>query len=136
MESQNDIDHGQLLLKRTVAIHLAEGALLKEGLLDQACRLERDALLVRQGIRPDQLHDVLQLLVLLEQRFGALTQIGPRHLDILGIPGRDVVLRVGGVPVNRRKMTCAGQIAIESPKGPHESLGMRHDWLREIAARR
>ena len=69
--------HAQLLFDGGIAVDVVEGVLLEEGVLEERADLQDEALAVRQGVRSDELHHLLEPDFLLEQFHDLLALRGP-----------------------------------------------------------
>lgn len=66
VERADDLHHANSLPKRAVAVVLTEGVLLEELVLDDVSDVESSLLIFGKRVLADQLHDFLQIVLLLK----------------------------------------------------------------------
>ena len=66
VEMQDQFEHTNLFVNARIGVYVFERALLQKPLAQQAGGLQDQALIIGQGIRPDQLDDLLQVTLALE----------------------------------------------------------------------
>ena len=117
MEVHHDLQDEHLLLRHAVLVDLVEGALLEEAVLHHLGGDEDEALLVGQGVGPDEPDDLLEALLPLHEVEGLGSQLLPG--GILALPPLAQllgVLRVGVDPGDGRIVARVGEVAVEGPE--------------------
>ena len=114
-----------------------EGVLLQESLLDDVRGLQKHALSVGKSVGADELHDLLKLVLLLENAHGFFAHGGVvefRHF--LLPPGQNFrhVFAVRVVPVDGGEVAGRSKRFVESPESPDVASGVLRHGFREVAA--
>ena len=136
VDRHDDLEERHLLFGGAVHVHGVEGALLEEPVLQQLGDEEHEALLVGKHVRAHQPHDLLKLVLPLEDVQGRLSHLGPPRVHLLP-PTPDVrdVFAVAGKPVDGGVVTGTREARVQGPVAPDEAAGMLSDGLGEIPAR-
>mmetsp|Transcript_25331 Transcript_25331/g.55727 ORF Transcript_25331/g.55727 Transcript_25331/m.55727 type:complete len:246 (-) Transcript_25331:1076-1813(-) len=117
---------------------IRKAVLLQEILTNDLGHFQCHLLILGQGILPDQLHDLLQVVLHLEHFAHALLQRPVLRVEILleiRLQSPDI-LGERDVPIDRRKVLALRKLLVQSPEHLHNRQSGGSHRISEITARR
>mmetsp|Transcript_40100 Transcript_40100/g.123888 ORF Transcript_40100/g.123888 Transcript_40100/m.123888 type:complete len:654 (-) Transcript_40100:17-1978(-) len=136
VEGDDVAEHPHGLVQRAVLVVLGEGVLLEELLADHLGGLEDDLVRLGQRVLADELHDLLQLLLALED----LGDDGAQA-EVLGVELAEVrlealeVLGVRDEPVDGREVLTLREALLEAPEDLDDGERGGRDGVGEVTTR-
>mmetsp|Transcript_21099 Transcript_21099/g.29210 ORF Transcript_21099/g.29210 Transcript_21099/m.29210 type:complete len:369 (-) Transcript_21099:628-1734(-) len=137
MEVNHVAQHVRGLVEGAELIVRGKRVLLQVVVLDDASRLKDDFLLVCQRVLAHQLHNLIQILLFLQN----VSSLGSHRYKIRLISFIETfksidILGVRDAPIHRRKMLSLSKFFIKSPEHLHDSECGCGDRVGEVASRR
>ena len=134
---EHHVDERHRLLGGAERVAGRQRALLQHSLARQASAQQHHALVPRERAGTHELGDRRQPVGLGQQRAEPATPSRPRGVAVPGVPGTDGFQVAGerAGPAHGRVVAGVGEVAVERPQAPHETLGVRGDRFGEVTAR-
>jgi hypothetical protein len=135
VEAADYLHHTYRFRERAEEIVVGKSILLQEVLANNTRDLKRNFLIFGQRVLADQLHNLLQVILLLQDLLHRLLKCA-----ILGVIGFEVrlqdtdVLREGDVPIHRWEMLTLRKLLVKAPEDLHNAKGRGCYGISEIAA--
>merc|ERR1719453_2390039 len=137
VEEADDLHHADRLAQRAHEVVLAEAVLLQEVLTDDARDLDGALLVLRERVLADELHDLLQLVLRLQDLAELLLQRLVLRLRLLEERlERADVLGEADVPVHGREVLALRQLLVQAPEHLHDRQRRGRHGVGEVATRR
>mmetsp|Transcript_9950 Transcript_9950/g.60837 ORF Transcript_9950/g.60837 Transcript_9950/m.60837 type:complete len:332 (+) Transcript_9950:856-1851(+) len=135
MERQHVPEHPHALVKRAELIVRGEAVLLEEVLLEETCRFQGHLIPLCERVFPHQLHELVQLVLLLQYLSCFCAQRDEFRVKALikGLQG-PVVLRIGKQPVHARKVLALCQLLVQPPKHLDDAECCCGYWVRKVSS--
>merc|ERR1719446_298266 len=135
MEAHNVPHHTDGLGQWAPEVILTEAVLLQEIFTDNLCNVKSALLILREGVLADQLHDLLQVIFLLENLLHFLLKEAILGVKLLKERLQDAdVLGEGDVPVDRREMLTLCKLLVQAPEDLHNAQSCRGHWVCEVTS--
>eukprot|EP00053_Salpingoeca_punica_P023409 m.9950 g.9950 ORF g.9950 m.9950 type:complete len:683 (-) comp5100_c0_seq1:47-2095(-) len=137
IEANHVAEHQHRLVERAEAIVVGIAVLLQEVVLDDLGHLKCDLVRLGQRALADELHDLSQILLILEN----LTGLGAQGSEVGEVLLVEViqsthVLGVGDEPVDGGEVLALGQLLVKAPEHLYDTQGGGCDGVGEITAGR
>mmetsp|Transcript_117684 Transcript_117684/g.366628 ORF Transcript_117684/g.366628 Transcript_117684/m.366628 type:complete len:316 (-) Transcript_117684:1022-1969(-) len=134
VEADDHLHHANGLRQRAHEVVLREAVLLEEVLADDLGHLKSALLVLGERVLPHQLHDLLQVVLLLQDLLHlllehavflvVLLEVWLQHADVLG--ERDV-------PIHGGEVLALRQLLVQAPEDLHNAQGGRRHGVGEVA---
>mmetsp|Transcript_10955 Transcript_10955/g.27776 ORF Transcript_10955/g.27776 Transcript_10955/m.27776 type:complete len:547 (+) Transcript_10955:398-2038(+) len=131
------LKHANALVERAVLVVAREAVLLQIVLLDQARRLQHNLVRLRQRVLADELHNLVQVVLLLQHLLSRSTHAHERRVEpVVERQQRVVVLRVADQPIDGGEVLALRKLLVQAPEHLHDAERCRGDRVAEVAAGR
>ena len=122
VECDEVAEHRARLVEGAESVVLGHTVLLQEVVLEHACDLKRDLVILAEGALPDKLHDLSKVLLLLQDLLSLRPQLNEARLRSLVMLLEDLgVLRVGEGPVDGREVLALSELLVQAPEDLHDT---------------
>mmetsp|Transcript_1421 Transcript_1421/g.2992 ORF Transcript_1421/g.2992 Transcript_1421/m.2992 type:complete len:648 (+) Transcript_1421:52-1995(+) len=137
VEGDDHGKHAHRLGKGTGEIMLREGILGEEILTKKLGHLHDHLLILRQGLLTNQLHNLREVILLLQNVTSLVTQVRITGIHVVEVRLQHLhVLGVRDEPVERRKVLALRELLVESPKDLHDGERGGRDGIGKVTAGR
>lgn len=129
------LQHPARLIERAIPVILANSVLLQEVVLQHPRHLQRDLVWLPKSGLSDELHDLGEVLLLLEDLFGLGAEVDEAGLVLVVVGLEDLgVFGVGDGPVDGGEMFALGELFIEAPEDLNDVERGGGDGVGEISS--
>lgn len=137
VERDEVAQHRARLVERAEAIVLAHAVLLQEVVLEHARNLERDLVVLAKRALADELHDLREVLLLLQDLLRLRAQLDEPGLCRLVVRLEHLrVFRVRERPVDGGEVLPLRELLVETPEHLDDTERGRSNGVREVTTRR
>merc|ERR1719146_283062 len=137
MEVGNDTHHANGLDDWALEVIVSETILLQEVFTNNLGNLQGNLLILRQRVLTDKLHNLLKVILLLQDLLELLLQEWVLRVELREVWLQNAdVLGEGDVPVDRREVLPLGKLLVQTPEDLHDGEGGRCDRVGEVSTRR